>query len=104
MIAEQPEGLHSQRGEVDLICQFDFARRTDEFRDPINAALEAYAARMEPVAARAARADGVDPGALRSVLASLIYGADIDVVRRPADYSARRLLGVASGLAAGIAG
>lgn len=99
MMAEELEGLQNQRGEVDLIFQFYFARHADEFRTPINTALDAYAARMEPVAARVSQAAGVEPDALRSVLASLIYGAAMDVVRRPEEFSAARLLGVVSGLA-----
>ncbi|WP_417233721.1 TetR/AcrR family transcriptional regulator [Arthrobacter sp.] len=99
MMAEELEGLQTQRGEVDLIFQFYFARHADEFRGPINAALDEYAARMEPVAARVSEAAGLEPEALRSVLASLIYGAAMDVVRRPEEFSAARLLGVVAGLA-----
>ncbi|WP_372698799.1 TetR/AcrR family transcriptional regulator [Arthrobacter sp. JSM 101049] len=104
MMAEELEGLQSQRGELDLIFQFYFARRNDEFRGPINQALDEYAARMEPVAARISQAAGVEPEALRSALAALIYGATMDVVRRPGDFSAPRLLGVVSGLAEAIPG
>ncbi|WP_417217951.1 TetR/AcrR family transcriptional regulator [Arthrobacter sp.] len=102
MMAEELEGLQTQRGEVDLIFQFYFARHADEFRSPINTALDEYAARMEPVAARVSEAAGLEPDALRSVLASLIYGAAMDVVRRPEDFSAARLLGVVAGLAASV--
>lgn len=35
---------------------------------------------------------------------SLIYDADMDVVRRHGDYSTSRLLGVVAGLAAGSVG
>lgn len=102
MMAEELEGLQAQRGEVDLIFQFYFARHADEFRGPINRSLDAYAARMEPIAARVSRDAGVEPAALRSVLASLIYGAAMDVVRRPEEFSAARLLGVVAGLAASV--
>lgn len=98
MMSEELLGLQDQRGEVDLIFQFYFARHTDEFRSPINTALDAYAARMEPVAARVSEAAGVEPEALRSVLASLVYGAAMDVVRRPDEFSAARLLSVVAGL------
>lgn len=98
MMAEELEGLHTQRGEVDLIFQFYFARLADEFRDPINTALDRYSARMEPVAARVAQAAHLEPGALRSVLASLIYGAAMDVVRHPEEFSAARLLHVVTAL------
>lgn len=101
VMSEELEGLHTQRGEVDLILQFYFARSSESFRGPINSALDRYAATLEPVTARIVEGTGLPVEGLRSVLASLIYGAAMDVVRKPGDFDAGRLLQVVSALTPG---
>ncbi len=98
MVAKQLKGLPSRRGEVDLIFQFYFLRHHDEYRGPINAALDRYGATLEPVTERIVEGTGMSAQALRSTLASLIYGAAMNVARQPEDFSPDLLLQVVSTL------
>ncbi|MGP5317543.1 TetR/AcrR family transcriptional regulator [Arthrobacter rhombi] len=98
MVAKQLRGLPSRRGEVDLIFQFYFLRHHDEYRAPINAALDHYGASLEPVTERIVEGTGMSAQALRSTLASLIYGAAMNVARQPEEFSPELLLQVVSTL------
>ncbi|MDN5812008.1 MAG: TetR/AcrR family transcriptional regulator [Micrococcaceae bacterium] len=98
MVAQQIHALPARRGEVDLIFQFYFLRHHDEYRAPINAALDRYAATLEPVTERLVEGTGMSGPALRSTLASLIYGAAVNVARQPEEFSPELLLQVVSTL------
>ena len=99
MVATELEGLHTQRDEVDLLFQFYFFRQSTEFRDQLNTGLGHYADTMDPITSRFADEHGLAPEAFRSTLIALIQGAAIDVVRRPEEFSAEKLLQVVAALA-----
>ncbi|QYH36904.1 TetR/AcrR family transcriptional regulator [Salinibacterium sp. M195] len=99
MVATELEGLHTQRAEVDLLFQFYFFRQGTEFRDQLNTGLSHYADTMEPITNRFAHEHGLAPEAFRSTLIALIQGAAIDVVRRPEEFSAEKLLQIVAALA-----
>ena len=99
MMTTELEGLHAERDEVDLLFQFYFFRRSADFRDQINTGLILYTDAMQPVAARFAQQQGLDPDPFQSTLVALIQGAAMDVVRRPETFSAAKLLHVVAALA-----
>ncbi|MGV8859306.1 TetR/AcrR family transcriptional regulator [Rhodoglobus sp.] len=99
MVATELEGLHTQRDDVDLLFQFYFFRQSTEFRDELNTGLSRYADTMEPITNRFAHEQGLAPEAFRSTLIALIQGAAIDVVRRPQEFSAEKLLQIVAAIA-----
>lgn len=91
LVAEEVQGLQTQSAQVELLFAFYFARRDAVFRDPIRAALHAYAQAFA-AAARAAATDTVDADELVHLVVSLIEGAAVLAIVAPDQFRPERLI------------
>lgn len=92
VLKSELEDLVHQRESLFLLFQFYFLRHDAQFRDPINEGLRRYEDAMAPVIDRVAHQAGIPCESLRALVMTMIQGAVVDLIRRPAAFDVEGLL------------
>ncbi|KAB1645569.1 TetR family transcriptional regulator [Pseudoclavibacter sp. CFCC 14310] len=92
MVASEIRDLKRQRDDIELLFQFFFVRRDEEFRSEVNAGLHEYGRRLQPVIARFAALHGLDSRSITDAMLAAIQGAGVELVRHPQGYDAERII------------